>query len=76
MLDCFVDAGDYIRTLCWIASRFRALTLAMTGCCTIDGVRNDGELVMTGIIFIFFLIVISGAICLFTWVYTAIHFEG
>jgi len=30
LLGCFAHAGDDIRTLDWIASRFRALTLAMT----------------------------------------------
>src|SRR5690554_635232 len=31
VLGCFVGNGDDIRTLDWIASRFRASTLAMTG---------------------------------------------
>ena len=30
VVDCFAHAGDDIRTSDWIASRFRALTLAMT----------------------------------------------
>jgi len=31
VVECFAHAGDDIRTSDWIASRFRALTLAMTG---------------------------------------------
>ena len=30
VVDCFAHAGDDIRTSDWIASRFRASTLAMT----------------------------------------------